>query len=633
MRRLQRLAFLLALTAFPICGSAQTFDLDAYISDALKAAGVTAVGDKPAAGNPDAKAFNDKYLTCNRGTALVDKPHWLFPDDVFYGDNSATANLLALNLGLVPEDCHEEVLKNLVTDIIRLNGGHFKGDERVLGILLPTLSAEGRSDVANLLTYRDPAILAPFIPQWRRTVLAGIPQEGMRFEADFSIASLEDVDESAETALGTVRSRWHKDLMHADWEISIPEGTEAEVAVRVSSKKQVRHGRGVKYLGAEDGCQIWRMKGGEQHFDIDFDLPEHIADQRFLFEKHDFPTCHSSSITQLAGGDLLAVFTGGQNEAAPDTRVYLTRKAKGSPEWEPIREMTHSALAEGLKYSTYNPVIYQNPAGEVLLFYHTSEEGKPCYLMKSADGGRTWSAAERLPEGVKGPERAQPLMVGDRMICPGDAGRRYVIRPLFSMTEDGGKTWTAVGPSSAEYSIASNNRKPGRVGENFDVPADNVPRERAFEILASIQPAVLVHRNGLLQALTRTCHGKLGCVWSYDGGKTWGHEYLTDIPNNNSGFTAITLRDGRFAMVFNDFESLPGAPRWEHMNARTPLTLAISEDGIKWTKVMDIETGPIHNNAFPSGYCYPNMIEGDDGCLHLVYTWQRRRIKYVKIKL
>lgn len=635
--------------ATPIEETAQTentppigeFDLNKYIIDAYETKNIINKAGSDVEKADAIKAFNDKYLTCTRGTSLTIKPHWLYPDDVYYGDNSATANLMALNLGLVPDDCHDEVLKNLITNIIRLNGGHFKGSEEALPILLQTLSAEGRSDVANLLTQRDSALLSPFTAQWRREVIAGISpvKEGsnmVRLKPDFSIAVLEDLDESYDSPKGPVRSRWHKDLMHAEWDLTVPEGMEAEITIPGSSRKHVKGGSGVKFLRQENGATIWKAKGGERHFSIDFDMPEHIVAQQFLFERHNFPTCHSSSITQLSNGDMLAVFSGGKNEAAIDTRIYMTRKAKGCDSWSPFEEMSVCAQDRGKKFSTSNPVVFQKPDGEVLLFYHTSETGEhgtPCYLRRSSDLGYSWSEEERLPDGVQGPERAQPLILGDRMICPGDAHRKYIIRPLFSITEDGGRNWKTVGPSSAEYSIAANNRKPGKVGENFDVPADGFPRERAFEILASIQPAILVHRNGMLQALTRTCHSKLGCVWSYDGGLTWGHEYLTDFPNNNSGFTAITLKDGRFAMVCNDFESIPGSPRWEHMNARTPLSLFISEDGQLWTKVMDIEDGPIHNNAFPSGYCYPNMIEGDDGCLHLVYTWQRRRIKYVRIKL
>ena len=635
-----RTLFAIILIVASSTENSQAFDIDKYINDALNAAGVSSIGTKPTAVDLQSeavKSFNDKYLTVRRGTSQVDRPHWLFPDEIYYGDNSATANLLALNLGLVAEECRQEVLKNLITNIIRINGGHIIADPRVLPILLPTLSAEGRTDVASLLTSRDSSALAPFIPQWRREVIAGIQLQengsAIRMEPDFSIAVMEDMDESCDSPLGPVRSRWHKDLMHADWYVSLPEGIEAEAVIPVSDKSKIRHSRGIKYTGKGDGFTIWKVKGGsEKHFSISFEMPEHIVEEQFLFEKHEFPCCHSSSITQLSNGDLLAVFTGGQNEAAPDTRVYMTRKENGTDFWTPLVEMTPSSLGGPDKYSTYNPVIFQEPGGQVLLFYHISKNAA-CYLMRSDDLGHSWSTPELLPEGIKGPERAQPLISGNRMICPGDLHQPYRIRPAFYTTEDNGRSWSIQEPSSAEYGIASNNRKPGRTGENFDIPADDIPRERAFEIMASIQPAILVHSNGLMQALTRTCHGKLGCVWSYDGGKSWGHEHLTDFPNNNSGFSAITLKDGRFAMVCNDFESLPGAPRWEHMNARTPLSLFISEDGIKWDKIIDIEDGPIHNNKFPSGYCYPNIIEGEDNCLHLVYTWQRRRIKYVKIRL
>ena len=85
----------------------------------------------------------------------------------------------------------------------------------------------------------------------------------------------------------------------------------------------------------------------------------------------------------------------------------------------------------------------------------------------------------------------------------------------------------------------------------------------------------------------------------------------------------MTLPDGRFALVYNDFETLPGRSG----GPRSPLKLAVSEDGLHWTDVVTLEDDAIKE------YSYPAVICDDEGILHITYTWRRYRIKYVKVKL
>jgi len=626
--RLNRIAALLltalVCAAVPAYGQEQaaeahSFSFAAFFSDACDAV-------EPA-------PFNAEYLHIRRGSSIAGKPHWLFPDDIGYGDGSAQCNLVALAFGLVPEECVQDVLRSLVADIIHVHDGHYLGDPCAYELLLPVLSRFGRSDVAYLLSQRDAGILGDYVAVWKREVLAGIhPVQGdiAVLEPDFTVDDMVVCADSVQTPQGVLGSSWTKDLMSASWTVTVPDGMRAELRVSGLRRRDFSPRRGVRRVKGS-----WIVRPGSHRIHVVLPQREHVVDQSFLYDEASYPTCHSSSVTEAENGDLLAVYTGGQNEGAPDTRVYFSRKAKGSDVWSAPVELTHSSLSDTIAYSTYNPVIWQIPqkGADVLLFYHTNAaKVKTCWLMRSCDGGRTWSEPERLPEGVNGAERAQPLLVDGRIIAPGDDPRPWHIRPLFSISEDMGRTWTTAAPSSAEYGVAHNNRKPGKVGENFDVPVDGMPREQAFEILASLHPCIVTHPDGSLQAFCRSCHSKISTVWSHDGGLSWGHESLTDQPNNNAGISVTTLRDGRFVKVCNDFESLPGVSRFEQSNARTPLSLFISDDGISWRKLMDIEDGPIHSRAFPSGYCYPNVIEGTDGYLHLVFTWQRRRIKYVKIK-
>ena len=100
-------------------------------------------------------------------------------------------------------------------------------------------------------------------------------------------------------------------------------------------------------------------------------------------------------------------------------------------------------------------------------------------------------------------------------------------------------------------------------------------------------------------------------TWSADGGRTWSALALMYLPNPNSGIDAVSLRDGRHLLVFNSTTS-----------GRTPLNVAISDDGETWEDALILESG--------SGeFSYPAVIQSRDGLVHVTYTWNRKNIKHV----
>ena len=88
-----------------------------------------------------------------------------------------------------------------------------------------------------------------------------------------------------------------------------------------------------------------------------------------------------------------------------------------------------------------------------------------------------------------------------------------------------------------------------------------------------------------------------------------------DLPNPNSGIDAVALRDGRIVLVYN-----------HSTKERTPLNIAVSRDGERFRMFHTLENQP-------SEYSYPAIIQGRDGDLHITYTWNRKRIRYVRIAL
>ena len=123
--------------------------------------------------------------------------------------------------------------------------------------------------------------------------------------------------------------------------------------------------------------------------------------------------------------------------------------------------------------------------------------------------------------------------------------------------------------------------------------------------------------------LCRSRNTTLNESWSTDGGKTWSEMKASGLPNNNSGTDAVTLKDGRQLLVYNHL--LPDSSWKNGKGPRTPLNVAISKDGKKWYAAAILEDSPI------SQYSYPSVIQSADGMVHIVYTWRRQRVKYVKI--
>ena len=66
-------------------------------------------------------------------------------------------------------------------------------------------------------------------------------------------------------------------------------------------------------------------------------------------------------------------------------------------------------------------------------------------------------------------------------------------------------------------------------------------------------------------------------------------------------------------------------PNGENWGARTPLSVAISEDnGQTWTRVLDLETAP-------GEYSYPYLIsEGNH--IWVVYTWNKKNIAWCEMQ-
>ena len=125
--------------------------------------------------------------------------------------------------------------------------------------------------------------------------------------------------------------------------------------------------------------------------------------------------------------------------------------------------------------------------------------------------------------------------------------------------------------------------------------------------------AILTHADGRLQFLCRSRQGRIYQAFSKDKGKTWDEPTPSVLPNPNSGIDALTLKDGRFLLIYNHTSK-----------DRSPLNLALSSDGIEW------KAGPMLEDQ-PGEYSYPAIIQTNDGLVHMTYTYLRKKIKHVVV--
>lgn len=324
-----------------------------------------------------------------------------------------------------------------------------------------------------------------------------------------------------------------------------------------------------------------------------FGQQAHVLDSGLVFGQAPFASCHAATICQTREGDLLVAFFGGSWEGCRDVGIWMCRKDNMAKLWTVPECVATGRVNDSIQHPCWNPVLYRlgGKKDEVWLFYKTGVYIPEWvgHLMCSKDGGYSWSDPVTLNPGLLGAIKNKPLRVGRRIIAPSSTEPAW--QPHFEVSTNNGRSWRKV-----------------------KVPLDTS--------IIAIQPAILQLPGDTLMALMRTKNGFLARTLSTNLGRTWSAMELTDIPNNNSGIDAMTLSNGQHVMVYTPLGLNPGS----EFGPRTPLVLAVSKDGRSWHDVLTLEQQA-------GEYSYPSIIEGADGTLHVVYTFQRKRIKYAHILL
>jgi len=309
-----------------------------------------------------------------------------------------------------------------------------------------------------------------------------------------------------------------------------------------------------------------------------------IVKSEFIYQPADvpFPSCHASTIIQNGKG-LMAAWFGGTAERDPDVGIWISCYSKGN--WSKPEEIANGIQHRDKRYPCWNPVLF-NSGKKILLFYKVglSPSGWWGEMKTTDDSGRTWSRSFRLPEDITGPVKNKPVLLDNGiLLCPSSTENEGW-RLHMEFTADYGNTW--------ERTSALNEKKTG-----------------------AIQPAVLIHPGGNLQLLCRSTISGILTSWSEDDGHSWSELVPSTLPNPNSGIDAVSLKDGRFLVVYNHLAK-----------GRNMLNVTISGDGVAWEAAVLLE-----NDQKGTEFSYPAVIQTEDGMVHITYTWNRKQIKHVVI--
>lgn len=309
-------------------------------------------------------------------------------------------------------------------------------------------------------------------------------------------------------------------------------------------------------------------------------------------------SAHGSAICTLPEGDLLSVWYGGSREGGKDVALYTARLTRDGAGWsEPQRVVDRAIAADELDRvvkKVGNAVVFPDRNGRVWLVYVTVTvggwSGSTLNVKVSEDNGRTWGRSRRLNLNpflnISTLVRNKPILAADGRIGLPVYHELAVKYPQMLWLTPGGNG------GLADYRV----------------------RNLATE-LDLIQPTLVPLEGERVLMLLRDQSDtrRLRTAYSADSGWTWSGAEARGLPNPDAAIDALRLSDGRILLVYNDAVS-----------GRDNLRLAVSADeGATWLR------GPILESSAGKEYSYPCLAEGQDGRIHVTYTWERRRIRHV----
>ncbi len=253
----------------------------------------------------DAKAF--KHLAEEVKIAFNHK--FLNKEGMFYGNNTVTANLLALRFGLVEEGQEMLVFKNVIEKIAE-NDGHISTGVIGTQLLMRGVSAYGRPDIAYQLTTNrtypgwgymvengattiwelwngntanptmnsgNHVMLLGDLIIWYYENVGGIKSAAPGFKEIVMkpevIQGLQFANAGYESVYGTISSNWSWKSNRFTWKVTVPANTKAKLYIPATAASKVKEGgknysdvQGVHFLKMEGDRALVEVGSGSYEF-------------------------------------------------------------------------------------------------------------------------------------------------------------------------------------------------------------------------------------------------------------------------------------------------------------------------------------------------------------------------------
>ena len=311
---------------------------------------------------------------------------------------------------------------------------------------------------------------------------------------------------------------------------------------------------------------------------------------------------HAASLIVLNDGTLRAVWFAGSREGAPDVVVNSAVFDPHSGLWSaPTVIIDRVGAEKGLaRYIAKlgNPVPSRMADGRLQLFFVTVSiggwAGSSISTMISGDEGLTWTLPQRL-----------------------------ITSPLLNLS-------TLVKSPALQFSdgrlgLPAYHEWIGRFGEFLRVENTQViDKRRMSSGRGAIQPLILINDPQTATALFRQTRSSgqaknIPVSLTQNAGQSWQQSEDLAIANPNSALASLTLKNGIRLLALNNIEA-----------GRYRLVLLMKQPQTEqWQVIQVLEDDEALPNEQRKEFSYPYLVSADGNDAHLVYTWDRKKIRHM----
>jgi predicted neuraminidase len=333
----------------------------------------------------------------------------------------------------------------------------------------------------------------------------------------------------------------------------------------------------------------------------------HVGEQTFpsaLFKAEFLPPIpgdfvHGATMFELPNGNLAAAWYGGTDEVMPDVKIYLSTYDRHAQTWSvplAIESAPHAKKSLGFVKSIGNPVLYHDQNGYKLFFVSVVAggwSGGTICMEKSPDLIH-WSAPVHV---VSSPLFDLGMLVRGAP-TPYDDGT--IALPIYHQLN---AKWSAIARVDSE-------------GHVLDIAriADFRPLLQPWLVPTSPSDAIALLRYSAPHQPYAVTMSQ-----SHDAGAQWSDVVPTPLVHRDSQVSGVLLSDKSLLVFYN-------GSAWD----RRDLSVARTADGGRhWSWPYHIEHDTTGNDVVRREYSYPYVYRTRDGNIHLLYTWQRTRIRHL----